>query len=332
MIHVGIDAHKKYSQVCVETQEGESMGERRLYHDDKQGMRTYFSALPGPKTAVLEATRNWYWIYDLLEECFDEVKLSHPAKTRLIAESKVKTDRIDARVLAELSRTGFVAEAYVPPREIRDQRELHRFRVFLVHLRTGLKNRVHAVLDKLGITHPWTDLFGAQGRKFLEGLELAQPYALEVESCLRLLDVIEDEVQLCLKHIREMLREDGRSKVLMSVPGIGEIFAYLVLCEVGQIERFASVKHFVSYCALAPMTRQSAEHVWHGHVGRWGNLCLKWASARGGAGCSASGSRAGSALREAFKGQRQRQGDGGGCAQACSCCLPYSQDRTSLPV
>ena len=277
MLHVGIDAHKKYSQVSVKDQQGQTMDERRLWHDDKEGMRRYFSELPGPKAAVLEATRNWYWIYDLLEECFDTVKLSHPAKTKLIAEAKVKTDKIDARVLAELLRTGFLPEAYVPSRELREQRELHRFRVCLVCLRTKLKNRVHAVLAKLGIDQPRSDLFGAGGRQFLEALELDETYAEEVKSCVRLIDAIEGEVKMCLKAIRKNLRQDERAKLLMSVPGIGEIFAYLVLCEIGRIERFVSVKHFVSYSALAPTTRQSAGHVWHGHVGRQGNLFLKWA-------------------------------------------------------
>jgi transposase len=277
MLHAALDAHKRYSQVAVRNEHGQIVDERRLWHEDKDSMRRYFLGLPGPKVAVLEAGRNWYWIYDLLEECFDEVKLSHPAKTRVIAEAKVKTDKIDARMLSELSRTGFLAEAYVPPGQVRSDRELHRYRVSLTCVSTKLKNRVHAVLAKLGIEQPWSDLFGKQGRVFLSGLELGEPYREEVDSCLRLIDAIKCEEKQCLKRIKKSLRQDERAKVLMSVPGIAERLAYLVLCEVGDIGRFRTVKHFVSYSTLAPTTRQSAGRVWHGHVGRHGNLYLKYA-------------------------------------------------------
>lgn len=277
MIHIGVDQHKRFSQVVVVDQEGGLLDERRLYHHDKQEMRDYFSQWSEQKVAVLEATRNWYWLYELLEETTDRAKLSHPAKTRLIAESKVKTDRIDGRVLAELSRSGFLPEAYIPSRDVRDRRELHRFRVVLVALGTRLKNRVHAILDKLGIEHPWSDLFGKQGRQFLDGLKLRRPYQLELSSCLRLLDAISEEVRVFQKEIRKTLSADARSELLMGVPGIAEVFAYLILYEIGQIERFPSAKHFASYCALTPQTRQSAEHFWQGHTDRRGNLYLKWA-------------------------------------------------------
>jgi len=277
MLHAALDAHKKYSQVAVRNEEGEIVDERRLWHADKEGMRRYFTGISGPKQAVLEAGRNWYWIYDLLEECFDEVRLSHPAKTRLIAEAKVKTDKIDARTLSELLRTGFLAEAYVPPRQVRQDRELHRFRARLVCVRTKLKNRVHSVLAKLGIDAPHSDVFGAEGREFLKALSLGEPYKEEVESSVRLIDAISEELKQCERNMGRSLRQDERAKLLMSVPGIGRVLGYLILCEIGEVERFRTSKHFVSYSCLAPTTRESAGHVWHGRVGRHGNLYLKYA-------------------------------------------------------
>jgi transposase len=256
---------------------GAVLDQRRLYHDDKDALAQYLDQWPGPVAVALEATRSWYWLYELLEQHAERVVLSHPAKTRLVAEAKVKTDKVDAEALAQLLRTDFLPQSYVPPRSVRDQRELHRWRVVVVALRTKLKNRVHAILDKLGIEQSLSDLFGRRGREFLDGLSLRGPYELELRSCLRLIDAIGAEEHSVTVEIRRVLKEDPRAGLLMSVPGIGEIWAYLILCEVGEIERFRSAKHFASYCALTPRTRQSAEHFWQGGTDRRGNLYLKWA-------------------------------------------------------
>ena len=276
MLYVGVDQHKKFSQAAVVDETGAVVDMRRLYHNDKDEMRRYFRRWGQEAIVVLEATRNWYWLYDLLEEEVKEVKLCHPAKVRLIAEAKVKTDKIDATVLAQLVRTGYLPESYVPPQEIRESRELHRFRITVVRLQTRLKNRVHTVLDKLGIEHPWADLFGKKGREFLCSLKLPRVYQLELDTCLRLLDKVGEELKLMRKEIMAALSADSRSELLMSIPGVAELSAYLILYEVGEISRFASARKFASYCALTPSTHQSAERLWHGHIGKRGNLYLKW--------------------------------------------------------
>ena len=190
--------------------------------------------------------------------------------------------------------------------EVRDGRELHRFRVVLVQLATRLKNRLHALLDKLGIEHPYSDLFGKQGRDFLDSLTLRWPYQLELTSCLRLLAAISSEVKLFRQEMRKTLSPDPRSKLLLSVPGIGEVLAYLILHEVGQIERFPSPKHFASYCALTPQTKQSAERCWQGHTHRQGNLYLKWALTE----AAHVAIRKDPALQALYEGHRRVKGNG----------------------
>lgn len=277
MVHMGVDQHKKFSQVAVVDEAGEVLERRRLGHSDKELMRDYFQRWGEDACVALEAGPSWYWLYDLLEECVGELKLANPAGVRLIAESKVKTDKIDAEVLAQLDRLGYLPEAYVPERAVREGREVHRFRIFLVRLATALKNRVHAVLDKLGIEHPYSDLFGKCGREFLASLKLPSPYKIELDGCLELLDAFAGQIKRVQREIRKAISADPRAELLMSVPGIGEIFSYLILYETGQIERFASDKKYASYCALTPSTHQSANRIWHGRTGRRGNLNLKWA-------------------------------------------------------
>ena len=170
MVHVGLDMHKRFSEVAVLDGAGTVLDRCTLHHDDPARLAEYFRGFGRDGTVTVEATRSWYWLVDLLESEGLTVKLAHPARVRLIADARVKTDRIDAWVLAHLERLGFLPEAYIPPQEVRDRRELLRYRLGLVSLSTILKNRVHAMLAKLGINPKQTDLFGKSGRAFLDGL------------------------------------------------------------------------------------------------------------------------------------------------------------------
>ena len=162
MFYLGIDQHKRFSQVAVLDEAGKQVGKARWSHDAPQKIREYVRRFQ-PAAAALEATRNWDWMFELLEEEVGQVVLSHPARTRLIAEAKIKTDQVDARVLAQLLRIGFLPTAYAPPREVREGRELHRYRMTLVRYQTQLKNRIHALLDRQGIMAPEADLFTRRG-------------------------------------------------------------------------------------------------------------------------------------------------------------------------
>jgi len=276
MLYLGIDQHKRFSQVAVMDESGRVVQQRRLEHGDREWMREFFRAYRGSR-AVLEATRNWDWLWEMLEEERLEPVLSHPYKTRLIAEARIKTDKVDAKTLAQLLRTGFLPVSHVLPREQRDDREVHRLRIRLVRMQTRLKNQVHVILDRQGIGHPHADLFGKAGREFLASLRLGHPYDMEIEVLLGLLDEVGKRVKQVTGAIRKGLRQDDRAELLLSVPGIGEILGYLILHEVGDMGRFSSAKRFASYCALVPVTRQSADKTWQGRTSRQGNLYLKWA-------------------------------------------------------
>jgi transposase len=273
---MGIDQHKRFSQVVVKTETGQVLEERKLYHDDREGMRQFFRKYR-ESVGILEANRHWDWLWDLMEEELAEQKLSHPKKTRLIAEAKLKSDKVDGDALADLSRSGFLPEAYAPKREIRDARELHRYRIRLVRMQTRLKNQIHTILDRLGHQHPFTDLFGKRGWSYLEQLELREPYQKEKASLMRLLATVRAEIKIFQSEVKKHVQASEEGQRLMTAPGIAEILAYLILYEIGGIERFDSARRFSSYCCLVPSTRQSADHCHHGPVGKEGNQFLKWA-------------------------------------------------------
>lgn len=276
MLHIGVDMHKRFSAVAVLDDGGQVIREERLEHPDRQRLAEFFQGYRGAAVATLEATRNWYWLLELIEAQGVSVKLAHPLRVRLIADAKIKTDRIDAKILAQLERTGFLPEAYIPPPEVREQREWLRYRTALVHTRTGLKNRVHAVLDKLGITHEYTDLFGRRGLEFMKTVQLPEAYRFELSEYLDLVVRLDGMVATVTKRIRGMLKPDPRARWVLSVPGIGDIIAYLLLSEIGDISRFPSAKRLTGYGGLAPGIRQSADHVWEGHITHQGNRYIRW--------------------------------------------------------
>jgi hypothetical protein len=132
MVHVGLDLHTKRTEVAVIDDRGEVVDRREFdNNDNREAMSEYFGAIGDEGIATVEATRSWYWFVEFLEEQGLAVNMTHPLKVRLIAEATVKTDKICAATLAQLERTGFLPKAYMPPRDIRDSRELLRYRMAL---------------------------------------------------------------------------------------------------------------------------------------------------------------------------------------------------------
>ena len=167
---IGIDLHRRRSQIAVIDEHGELALSRRIVNDRE----AFLELLGEPESAhvVLEATYGWEWLAELLEEAGYDLHLAHPLRTRAIAAARVKTDAIDAKTLAHRLRAGFLPEAYVASRELRDLRELLRHRATLTRMRSAVKNRVHAILAKHGIPREHSDLFGKGGREFLAALGL----------------------------------------------------------------------------------------------------------------------------------------------------------------
>lgn len=277
MIEVGMDQHKHFTLAASMNPRTGQVMETRLEHNAPDEIRDFIKSL-GPEVRVsLEATGNWYWLFDLLEEEGAEVQLANTVETRRLLKLRPKTDRHDAMALARLSAEGRLPQVYVPVREVRDDRERHRHRIRLVRMQSGLKNTIHSVLSKLNIEHGFSDLFGKKGLEFLDALELRQPYDLELRSALAILRIVMKEVKIIEAEIKEHLREDPQATVLQTIPGVGLLTAYLLLHEIGPIQRFTDVKKFSSYACLCPGTWQSANKRRDMPVGRHGNLYLKGA-------------------------------------------------------
>jgi len=173
MMYVGVDVHKKVCRAAIVNDEGELVDEFSFINS-KKGVEDFMMKIEAFRDEVLvavESTANlWVGLYDFLEGHGVRVVLSNPSRTRLIAEARVKTDKVNARILAQLLRANMLPLCFVPSRDQRDRRQLIRHRISLVKIRTEVKNRVHALLDKHGFKCPYTTLFSKKGVEWLRSL------------------------------------------------------------------------------------------------------------------------------------------------------------------
>ena len=272
---IGIDLHRRRSQIAVIDEHGELTLSKRIVNDRE----TMLELLGDPEGAhvVLEATYGWEWLAELLEEADYDVHLAHPLRTRAIAAARVKTDAIDAKTLAHLLRAGFLPEAYIAPRELRDLRELLRHRATLTRMRSAVKNRVHAILAKHGIANEHSDLFGKGGREFLKTLELRDAPRRRLDSLIALICDFDREIKQTTAEIEQRANADDRVDVLTQIRGVGRYTAMLIIAEIGDIHRFPTARHLCSWAGLTPSVRSSDGKARLGHITRQGSPALRWA-------------------------------------------------------
>jgi transposase len=276
MQYYGIDIHKKYSTYTMVDEQGNIMNQGKI-DNSIEAFKEVFREASGINTkAVIESTCNWYYIHDLLEGMVDEVVIAHPLRTKAIASAKVKTDKIDATTLAQLLRADLIPRAYIAPPEIRDLRELLRYRASMVRIRTKVKNKIHAILIKNGINSPFSDLFGKRGREWLKTIEVRTVYLLAINGYLQLIDFLDGQIKPVTREIDLMAKDNPHAKLLETIPGIGHYSAMLILGEVGDFSRFPSAKHLVSYAGLNPSVHSSGGITRYGRITKQGSSWLRW--------------------------------------------------------
>jgi len=280
MHYVGVDYHKRSSYVTMVDERGKVVKEAQIANS-QPALAAFLDGTAEEMAAVVEAGRNWPVMYDWLEQLVDEVTLAHPAKVRVIAEAKVKTDRIDSRMLAQLLRADLIPAAYVPGVVTREQRRKLRQRMFLVRVATMVKNRVHTLVDR----HPelsreaggWSDLFGKAGRAWLQQLELSASEADILRTDLALLGALEGHIKRSNHWVSRLAKQDERAKLLATLPGIGDFFAVLLAVEIDEARRFVRAEKLCAYAGLVPSTYASGGYVHHGRITKQGNKWIRWA-------------------------------------------------------
>jgi len=276
-IYIGMDLHKKTTSFCVMTKEGEVLRECKILTvpEEVEKFIKSFGKKENLKI-VLEPVSQSGFYADLLESLGTEVHLAHPKRVKVIAFAKVKTDKIDAKVLADLLRANLLPESYHAPREVRLLKEKARSRMSLVEIRTQLKNKVHGILFRNAIVYPKTTLFTKQGRAWLEKLELSLEYRNHLNSNLKIIDSINQELAVMEKDIKQTVLEAEPLSLLKTIPGVGDITALTILSEIGDINRFPDPRHLHSYAGLVPRVFASGENSKYGRITKEGSKFLRY--------------------------------------------------------
>jgi transposase len=234
---------------------------------------------------AVETIGNWYWIVDEIEAAGMTAQLVHARKAKVMMGCINKTDRLDARGLNRLQRTGTLPTVWIPPGELRDYRDLTRTRMYLVSRRSSLKNRLHATLARYALTVSGvSDWFGKKGRQLLAKQlpQLPEQTRFATECQLAQLDELNREIAVLEERMKVVFTETATVRRLRSLPGVGFLLAVVIALEIGDIDRFATAEKLASYAGTTPRVHASGGRVRYGTLRSDVNHYLKWAFAEAG--------------------------------------------------
>jgi transposase len=273
---VGLDVHKKTVMACVLDASG-----RKLHQEEfacrPDPLERFARQHLGPHAAVaLEATTNTWAVCSVVLPLCGLIRVSNPLKTKAIAQASVKTDKVDANVLGQLLRCDYLPGVWVPDDPTRQLRQLVARRTALVADRTAVKNRIHSALAGQLIAVPTARLYDKGGLQWLREIQLPEQARRFVDSDLRILEGLENEIALLDQELAAAAHKEDRAKLLMTLPGVDFTVAMTLLAALGNITRFADGDHAAGYLGLAPSTKQSADHCYHGPITKQGNSHARW--------------------------------------------------------
>ena len=251
----GVDIHRRFAEVAVH-EDGRTSRVGRI---ELGQLDAFANSLTAEDVVVIESTSITWAVVERLDAHAGRVIVSNPLKTKAIASAKVKTDKVDARVLAELGASGFIAEVWVPGPELRALRRRVAHRARLVSEKRRHRNQVHAVLARNLVEVAVTDLFGKKGRRALRQIELPDSEREQVDATLRLHDAVEAELAVLERSLSKIALASAEVRRLMTIPGIGAVTALGLLALIGDIGRFPTSRHLVGYLGLDPRVRQSGD-------------------------------------------------------------------------
>ena len=273
--YVGIDLHRRRSVIVRMNDAGEVLEVSKIDNDPVALAMAVAEAGPDPEVA-LEACYGWYWAADLLAAEGARVHLIHPLGLHWDTR-RVKNDVKDATELANRLRRNDIPEAWVAPPPVRELRELVRYRAKLTALRTSAKAQVHAVMAKLGILPPMSDMFGPGGQRLLDEVDFPGPYGLRVESLRDLLEIYGREIALVEREIARWLKADPGYRAIQALHGIGPITAAILVAEIGDVHRFPTARHLCSWAGMTPKLSESDTTSRSGRITKQGSTIVRWA-------------------------------------------------------
>ena len=283
-MYAALDLGQKNIQVVLKNRDGKIIKENKIQRNTKKILEFIDNSSDKDHNnidIVMESGYNYQYLYDLLQDEGYNVKVAHPLMVKAIAYAKVKTDKVDARILADLLRMDMIPECYIPNKEIRDLRDLVRRRYYFVSIRTMFKNKVHVEMSKrwldANVTNNITttmiknDPFSKNGKFRLRSLRIPA-----LDDCLDTIDFLDRKIKDFDTEIKKLAIEDKYSKHLLTIPGISYYAALLISSEIADINRFPDYEHLCSYSRLVPGTYQSGSTSFSKTDKKQGSKMLNW--------------------------------------------------------
>lgn len=277
--YIAFDSHKGYT-LAERDPIGEGQPRQQRIEHRRGAIRDYLKDVPAGGAVAVEATGNWYWIVDEIEQAGQTARLVHPGKAKLMMGMINKTDKLDVHGLNRLQRNETLPTVWIAPGELRDLRELTRTRMVLSKQRTRLKNRLLATLAKYGLrVEGFTDSFGVGARRAWPRLLAELP--VETRFCAEILLEELDGVGLRMdrleKRLSEVVTATDSMRLVQTLPSVGAILSPVITLEVGQVSRFPDAEHLASYSGTTPRVHSSGDKTRYGKLREDVNRYLKWA-------------------------------------------------------
>jgi len=276
MYYTGIDLHKKTSYITTIDENGKIVSKGN-FKNIEPDILDYFVSLADDTRIVIESMASWYWLYDLLTNHGLSVAISNPKKTKAIASAKIKNDKVDSHMLAQLLRADLISTIHVSSLKTRELKELLRHRTRLVRDATRMKNRIHMLLMKNNQSAPATDLFGVKGKEYLRDVVLPHYHQEQLKVYLSLYEELKARIDPLTKTIYRMAKENPTAQLLMTIPGIGKLIAMYIIAEVEDISRFPSYRNLSSYAGIVPSLDASGGKEKRGRITKQGSPFLRTA-------------------------------------------------------
>lgn len=274
MISIGIDVHKKKCVATIKRTDSSQMLEQMTFYNTTEGIDGFITHLKSTYhdiiRTVCESTAN-YWIrlHDTLEENGIDCLLANPIETKAIAKARIKDDKIDSNILADLLRADMVAASFVPDKRYRDLRNLVRTRLGIVGQNTSAKNKIHAILAKYDYIPPTHQTFSKKGMDWLQQIELSEMDRITVDAYLEQIRLASRQIDTLDSKIASLSSADERARLLMTIPGVNYLTALSIIVEIVDVARFSTPEKLVAWAGVVPSRRDSAD------VKRRGGITLK---------------------------------------------------------
>ncbi len=272
---IGLDVHKSVVEACAIDEAGRELFRRRITCN-RQTLLKFAEELTSSDSIALEVTTNAWAVADLLKPFVGQVVVANPMKTKAISEAKVKTDKVDAEVLAQLLRCNYLPSVWILDVQTRSLRQLTARRERLVGQRTRLKNRIQSILAGLLVVIPVKTLFSKAGRQWLVDYDLPTNEKELVMSDLKLMEAINNEIETLEKLLQKEAWNDAQVRLLMTIPGIDYCTGLTLIAAIGDVSRFEDGDRAASYLGLTPSIKQSANTCHYGPITKRGNSHARW--------------------------------------------------------